>query len=148
MPLSGSLPLQAPEALQEVALLADQLSVVLPPLETMLGLAMIVTDGAAADTVTVTDCEAEPPAPVHDNTYFAFALSAPVDREPLVATGPFQAPEAVQVVAFVEDQVRVALSPLSTVLGLAVRVTVGVGVVIDTVADCAALPPAPLQVSV
>lgn len=148
MPLSASLPLQAPEALQEVALLADQLSVVLPPLATMLGLALMVTDGAAAATVMVADWEAEPPAPVHDSTYFVLALSAPVDRDPLVATDPLQAPEAVQAVALVEDQIRVALSPLSTVLGLVVNVTVGVGEVTDTVADCTALPPAPLQVSV
>ena len=61
---------------------------------------------------------------------------------------PLQPPEAVQDVAFVEDQVNVEVPPLATVLGLAVRVTVGAGVVTETVADCAALPPAPVQVSV
>jgi hypothetical protein len=52
-------------------------------------------------------------------------------------------------VALVADQLRVELAPLTTVLGLAVTVTVGAGVagVTETVAVCVALPPAPLQVS-
>jgi len=75
-------------------------------------------------------------------------LSEPVDIEPLVASLPDQAPEAVQEVAFVEDQAIVELAPLATVLGLTVKRTVGVGDVTETVADCAALPPAPAQVSV
>lgn len=62
---------------------------------------------------------------------------------------PDQDPEAVQAVALVVDQVRVALLPLATVLGLAARLMVGTGWVTETVADCeAALPPAPVQVSV
>ena len=48
----------------------------------------------------------------------------------------------------VEDQVNVEAAPLATVLGAAVRVTVGAGAVTETVADCEALPPAPVQVSV
>ncbi len=50
--------------MHEVAFVEDQLSVELPPLETLVGLALIVTVGAAADTVTVADCDALPPAPV------------------------------------------------------------------------------------
>ena len=50
--------------------------------------------------------------------------------------------------ACVADQVRVELVPLVTVLGLAAKLRVGVGCVTDTVADCALLPPAPVQVSV
>jgi hypothetical protein len=46
------------------------------------------------------------------------------------------------------DHVNVELLPLATVLGLAAKLRVGVGCVTDTVADCAALPPAPLQVSI
>ena len=38
--------------------------------------------------------------------------------------------------------------PLAMVLGLAANVTVGAGGVTDTVADCVALPPAPVQVNV
>jgi hypothetical protein len=70
-----------------------------------------------------------------------------VEAEPLIGWLPLQAPEAVQEVAFVEDQVRTALLPLTTVLGLADSVTVGMGCVTETVADCEALPPAPVQVS-
>lgn len=75
-------------------------------------------------------------------------MSAPVACEPLTALLPDQAPEAVQVVALAADQVRVELLPLLIVLGLAVKLTVGAGCVTDTAADCTALPPGPLQVSV
>ncbi len=75
------------------------------------------------------------------------AVSAPVDCDPLTALAPDQAPEAVHEVALVADQVNVELPPLETVLGLAARVTVGAGGVTDTVADCVALPPLPVQVS-
>jgi hypothetical protein len=58
-----------------------------------------------------------------------------VDWVPLTALVPDQAPEAVQAVAFVDDQVRLELLPLATVLGLAIRVTVGAAAVTDTVTD-------------
>jgi hypothetical protein len=61
---------------------------------------------------------------------------------------PDQAPEAVQEVALVADQASVELLPLVTVVGLAVKVTFGAGEVTETVADCVALPPVPVQVSV
>jgi hypothetical protein len=47
-----------------------------------------------------------------------------------------------------DDQVKVAALPLVTVLGLATRATVGADGVTDTVVDCVALPPAPVQVRV
>jgi len=75
-------------------------------------------------------------------------VSAPVDCEPLRGWLPDQAPEATHEVALVDDQVRFEALPLVTVLGLALRLTVGAGVVTVTVVDCAALPPAPVQVSV
>ena len=79
----------------------------------------------------------------------AFALSAPVEREPLVAWAPVHAPEAVQDVAFVDDQLKVEALPLTMELGFAERLTVGAGVgaVTETVAAWVALPPAPVQVS-
>lgn len=63
-------------------------------------------------------------------------MSAPVDCEPLVAWLPDQPPDAVQDVAFVDDQLKVELLPLIIELGLAARLTVGAGVgaVTDTVA--------------
>ena len=67
--------------------------------------------------------------------------------EPLIALLPDQAPEAVQAVALVDDQVSVDPLPLATVLGLALKLTVAAGSALTvTVADCAALPPAPVQV--
>lgn len=63
-------------------------------------------------------------------------VSAPVDCEPPVAAlAPDQAPDAAQDVALVADQVNVELLPLATVLGAADKVTVGAGVVTETVAD-------------
>jgi len=54
---------------------------------------------------------------------------------PFTALAPDQAPLAVHAVALVEDQVRVEPLPLATVLGLAVRLTVGAGAVTETVTD-------------
>jgi hypothetical protein len=71
-----------------------------------------------------------------------------VDCEPLVALVPDQPPEAVHEVALVELQLTVEALPFFTVLGLAARVTVGAAAVTVTVADCVALPPVPVQVSV
>ncbi len=71
-----------------------------------------------------------------------------MDCEPLRAVAPDQAPEAVQAVALVADQVNVALLPLVIALGPTLRLTVGVGDLTETVADWAAVPPGPEQVSV
>ncbi len=76
------------------------------------------------------------------------AVSAPVVCDPLTGLAPDQDPEAVQAVALVADQVSVELLPLATVLGLAARLMVGTGCVTVTVADCAALPPLPVQLRV
>jgi hypothetical protein len=54
----------------------------------------------------------------------------------------------VQAVALVDDHVNADVAPLLTVAGVAVKVTAGAGLLTDTVADCAAFPPLPLQVSV
>jgi hypothetical protein len=62
--LSALPPLQAPEATQELAFVALQINVELPPVAMVPGSAEIVTTGGAADTVTVADCAALPPGPV------------------------------------------------------------------------------------
>ena len=148
-PLVALVPDHAPEAVHEEELVADQLKVELAPLATVLGLAVRVTAGAVAGlTVTLVDWEALPPAPVQESVYVASAVLAPVDCAPLVGSAPDQAPEAVQEVALVADQLSVALLPLATVLGLAVKLIVGTGVLTDTVVDWAALPPVPVQVNV
>jgi len=55
---------------------------------------------------------------------------------PLTAFAPVQAPEAVQEVALVDDQLNVELAPLATVLGFALRLTATVGRALTvTVAD-------------
>ena len=55
------------------------------------------------------------------------ALSAPVLALPLIPLLPDQPPEAVQLVALVEDQLSVEAAPLLTVPGLALMLTVGLG---------------------
>jgi len=68
-----------------------------------------------------------------------------VDDEPLMALAPDQAPEAVQAVACVDDQVRDAALPWVIELGLALKLTVGANALTETAAVCAALPPGPVQ---
>lgn len=60
---------------------------------------------------------------------------------------PDHAPDAIQEVALVADQVSMELLPLATVVGPADKVTVGAGFFTETVADCVALPPLPVQLS-
>ena len=146
-PLIAWAPLHPPEAVQLVALADDQVSVDVPPLATLVGLALSETVGTeGAETVTVADCDAEPPAPVQVSVNFVVAVSAAVACVPAVGCVPLQPPEAEHVVALVADQVSADVAPLLTVAGFAARATAGAGVVTDTVADCAALPPLPLQV--
>ena len=72
-----------------------------------------------------------------------------VVKLPLVGWFPLHAPLAVQEVALALLQFSVAVDPAVTLPGLAVRVTAGGGSALTmTVADCAAVPPVPVQVSV
>ncbi|MEZ5515234.1 MAG: hypothetical protein R3F58_15340 [Steroidobacteraceae bacterium] len=128
----GRLPLQAPLALQLVASVDDQVRFELPPLVTELGLALIVTVGAGVVdvgvTVTVTDRSSEPPVPVQVSVKTLLGLlSAPVLAVPAVARMPVQAPLALQLVASVEVQTRLALAPVGTLLGFAESEIVGDG---------------------
>ena len=77
-----------------------------------------------------------------------FAVRGPVDCVPLIGLLRDQPSEAVHVVALVADHVKVALLPLLIEVGLALNVIVGAGAVTETVADCDALPPAPVHVSI
>jgi hypothetical protein len=122
-PLSPLEPLQPPDALQDVALLLDQLSEEEAPEFTVLGVALSVTTGAMLDTVTVADCVADPPAPVQVSSYSLVFVRVPVGQFPLVATLPCQPPDAVQALTPTDVQVSVELQPLLTVVGAAVRVT-------------------------
>jgi hypothetical protein len=125
VPLVPSVPVHAPEAVQEVALVEDQLNVELPPLATLVGLADSDTVGAGADTVTVADCEADPPDPVQASVNLVVAVSAGVLAEPLIGSDPLQPPDAVHELALLDDQVSAEAPPLVTVLGLAERVMAG-----------------------
>lgn len=70
-----------------------------------------------------------------------------VADEPPVARGPLQPPEAVQLVALLDDQVSVELPPAAVAAGVAANVTVG-GEFTVTEAVALADPPEPLQLSV
>jgi hypothetical protein len=65
---------------------------------------------------------------------FDVEVSAGVVAVPLAAFVPVHPPEAVQDVAFVEDQVSADVAPLFTVVGLADKVTIGADDVTETVA--------------
>lgn len=117
-----------------MAFVADQDKVELAPLETLVGLAERVIVGAAA-TDTVTDCVAEPPLPVQVRVYLVVEVMAELACDPLGASLPLQPPEALQEVALLADQESVEVAPLETVVGLALRVTVGAGAFTETVAD-------------
>jgi hypothetical protein len=145
--LTGLAPDQAPEAAQVVALLADQFKVALPPLVMALGPTLKVTVGVGDLMETVVDWTAVPPVPVQVKVYVALAVSDPVDCEPLAGLAPDQAPEAEHEVALVAFHVSVELDPDATVLGAALMLTEGAADLMETVADCVALPPAPLQVN-
>lgn len=75
-------------------------------------------------------------------------MSVPVDWVPEIAFAPDQAPDAAHEVAFFADQVSVALPPLFIALGPTLSETAGADDLTETVADCAALPPLPVHVSV
>ena len=148
-PVRALAPCHAPEAVHEVALLEDQLRVDALPLPMVLGFAfrLTVTAGFAL-TVTVAVCATVPPAPLQVRVYAEVLVSAPVDCVPATALVPDQAPEAVQEVAFVADQVSVEPFPLVTVLGPALKVTVGAAGLTETVADWVALPPVPVHIRI
>ena len=78
-------------------------------------------------TVTAVFAEALPPAPVQESVNVVVALNDPVLCEPEVAFEPDQPPEAVQLVAFVEDQLSVEDCPELIDVGFALSDTVGAG---------------------
>jgi hypothetical protein len=78
-PLVASEPVNAPDAAQLDAFLDDQVSVELPPLAMLLGLAVRDTDGGFTVTDTVVEFWAVPPGPVQVRTNLVVALSATVD---------------------------------------------------------------------
>jgi hypothetical protein len=72
-----------------------------------------------------------------------------MDSDPAMGFVPDQFPDALQLVASVDDQLKVMVPPRLTLDGVALSVTVGAltagGSLTVTVALALALPPAPLQ---
>jgi hypothetical protein len=66
---------------------------------------------------------------------------------PLIGRGPDHPLEARQLAALVEVQLSITEPPLATALGVAVRLTVGLGMIV-TLAVAAIVPPEPVQASV
>ena len=100
-------------------------------------------------TLTVAVWLAVPPAPVHVSVKPVVVDTGSVVWLPLKALSPLQPPVAMQLVAFDEVQVRVAVWPLVTVVGAAVSDSVGAtGSATLTVTVRPLVPPVPAQVSV
>jgi hypothetical protein len=112
----------------------------------VLGLAVSCTTGGWLETVTVTDCVADPPGPVQVSSYSVVLLSAPVDHVPPSGTAPLQPSDAVQLVASAAFHVKLELPPLPTVVGEAVKVSAALGTVTSTLTDWVAVPLEPTQV--
>lgn len=66
-PLVARPPLQPPDAAHAAAFFEVHSSVELPPIDTVEGVAVRVTSGAAEVTTTSADCDAEPAGPVQVN---------------------------------------------------------------------------------
>lgn len=147
-PLSALVPDHEPEPEQLVAFLVDQVSVEPAPESTVLGLALKVITGAKAETVTVTDCLAEPPGPVQDSSYSVVLERGPVDQVPLGATAPCQPPEAIHAVALTACHLKVDVPPSATVDGAALNVAIGEEEITMTLVDPDPDRPEPVQVSV
>ena len=114
--------------MHDVAFVLDHVRVDAPPFDTVAGFALRVTVGAGtlAATLTVTDCDVLPPAPLQVSVKLLVTLSALVPSAPMGARGPDHAPDAVQLVALVDDQASVVVPPELIALGVAEILTVGV----------------------
>jgi hypothetical protein len=82
-------------------------------------------DEGADVTVTVVDCDAEPPVPVQLSEYVDVALRTPVLCVPEVDFVPDQAPEALHELALLELQVKVEAPPELMEAGFAEIATLG-----------------------
>jgi hypothetical protein len=137
------LPDQSPEAVQVVASVLFQFSVVDSFGSTVVGLADRLIDGVAgAATITLTVSFALP----QDRIKLLFSVNPLIVSEPDVALLPDQSPEAVQLVTLLLFQLNVVEPLADTLDGLADRLTMGaLGATTVTLTESLALPPAPLQ---
>jgi hypothetical protein len=142
-------PLHAPLAVQLVALVDDHVSMLVPPAATLVGLAVneTVIGGNELATATEADWVIEPPAPTQLRLKVLFATNPVIAWLPEVTLSPDHEPLAVQLVAFVDDHVKVLVPPLAMLVGLAVTVNVG-GAATETVTVWLVVPPVPVQAKV
>lgn len=121
------------------------------PAKTVEGAEERVTVGGGGDAATVTLVVAmlDPPGPAHVSVKLVVAVSAPVKKLPLLLCAPLHPPEAVQEVALVVVQLKVAVPPTTTVDGVGERLMVG-GADASTVTmvEATVEPPGPVQLSV
>ena len=97
----------------------------------LLGAVKLTVGGTRSLMLTVTEAWEVPPAPVQLKVYVVAVVMFVIFWEPLVAVELVQ-PEGVVAahdVALVADQVKLELPPLDTLVGLAVRVIPGGGLV-------------------
>ncbi len=130
-PIVALVPDQSPLAEHSVASLVVQESVVEPPSSIWLGLALMLTVGAGTALATLTSTltlPEEPPAPEHVRLKVVEAVSGPAVSEPLGFRVPDHPPDASQLFALLEDQVRVENPPLGISVGSAARDACGWGV--------------------
>lgn len=142
------LPSHPPDAVQVEAYSTAQFSIVELPTSTDVGFAVKLTVGVGYVTSTVTLFVALPLWPVQVRTNVLEASTTGDSTEPDVAFEPLHAPDAVQLVASVEDHVSCDCPPAGTVTGLAVNVRVGTGgggAVTVTITVCATCPCGPEQ---
>ena len=107
-PDTALVPDQPPEAVHEVALLADHVRVLEKPAVTDVGSADNVTVGGPL-TVTVAFAVPEPPPPTQTSVKVVFAVSAALASLPEVAFVPDQPPEAEHELALVLLHVNVTV---------------------------------------
>ncbi len=139
-------PLQAPLAVQSVASVVDQVSVVAVPGATPGGDALSCAVGAPAPAIAiVTLATAPPPGPSQDNMNCSVCVIDPVSADPLVGCVPLQPPDAVHESTLLVLQVSVEVSPDATMVGLAERLMVGAEA---EAADDDPPPPPPLPQAV
>lgn len=127
-PLVASVPLQAPEALQDDALVELHVSVEAAPAPMLVGVALSATAGTGSGVVTWISSDAGwllPPLPEHMSVNVVSVVSAPVVRLPLAASAPLQPPDATQDVAFADVHDSVADSLSFIVVAEAVSAAVG-----------------------
>ena len=128
VPLVALGPFHPPEATQLVAFVELQLSVELLPAATAAGFAVSVTVVPGGATVMSTVLVVLPPAPEHVSPKLVDAVNAAVGSLPDVVLLPAHPPDAVQVAASDELQVRLEEAPEAMLAGFASKATTGAGV--------------------